>query len=101
MSKVAIERAKATGELPHEFLLRVVRGEEIDGTIPTFEQRVDAAAVAAPYFAPKLASIEQKIEADVIGVISADPISPDQWDEMYGADADRVGTPTGTTEGAN
>jgi len=36
-----------TGELPHEFLLRVARGEEIDGHIPTFAERIDAAKAAA------------------------------------------------------
>jgi hypothetical protein len=33
----AVARAKSTGELPHEFLLRVVRGESIDNELPTLE----------------------------------------------------------------
>jgi len=57
MSRAARERAAATGELPHEFLLRVSRGEEVDGHKPSFSERVDAAKVAAPYFAPRLASM--------------------------------------------
>lgn len=82
---------RAPGELPHEFLLRVSQGKEIDhkhivsvehcnpdGTphilpngerlvtyeqrdtiiLPTFEERLDAAKAAAPYYAPRLTSIE-------------------------------------------
>lgn len=43
------------GELPHEWLLRVMRNEEIDGEKPVLAQRIDAAKAAAPYFAPRLA----------------------------------------------
>lgn len=55
MSHDAREKAALTGELPHEFLLRVGRGETIGEHVPTFQERVDAAKAAAPYFAPKLA----------------------------------------------
>lgn len=48
------DRAAAAGEMPHEFLLR---GEAVDGTVPTFAERLDAAKAAAPYFAPKLAAV--------------------------------------------
>ncbi len=51
------DRAAAAGELPYEFLLRVVRGEVVDGTVPTFAERLDAAKAAATYFAPKLAAV--------------------------------------------
>lgn len=56
MSAKAREEAAKTGELPHEFMLRVMRGEEIDGHTPEFKDRMDAAKAAAPYFAPRLAS---------------------------------------------
>jgi hypothetical protein len=60
---------KKNGELPHEFLLRIVRGEEIRHgkdketgqpiyVTPTIEQRIECAKAAAPYFAPKLSTIE-------------------------------------------
>lgn len=59
---------KDFGELPHELLLRVSRGERIQhGTDendsprfiqPTFDERLECAKVAAPYFAPKLATVE-------------------------------------------
>lgn len=44
------------GGLPHEFLPRVPGAEEINGTKPTFEQTIEAAKAAVPYFAPKLAT---------------------------------------------
>ena len=51
------DRAATAGEMPHEFLLRVMRGEAVDGAVPTFAERLDAAKAAAPYFAPKLAAV--------------------------------------------
>ena len=35
--------------------LQIMRGEAVDGTVPTFAELIDAAKAAAPYFAPKLA----------------------------------------------
>ena len=76
-SKWAEESRKAareSGELPHEFLLRVARGEPIDcyetaedGTVvektvfPSFEDRVEAANICANYYAPKLTA--QQVES--------------------------------------
>lgn len=56
-----VAKAQAAGMLPHEFLAAVQRGEEIDGHKPTFEERLDAAKAAAPYFAPKLSNIEANV----------------------------------------
>ena len=72
MAKEAVEKAKATGDLPHEFLLRIARGEAIyrDVVNPDtqkierveetydFEDRKDAAKAAAPYYAPKISTVE-------------------------------------------
>lgn len=58
MSQKAREKAAETGQLPHEFLLAVSRGELIGDYQPTFEDRLDAAKAAAPYYAPKLSSVE-------------------------------------------
>ncbi len=44
-------------DLPHGFLLSVVRGEAVDGVVPTLAQRIEAAKAAAPYFAPRLAAV--------------------------------------------
>ena len=72
IAKAAREKAIATGELPHEFLLRIVRGEAIyrDHVHPRtklvtkiaeiygFTERIDAAKAAAPYYAPKISTVE-------------------------------------------
>lgn len=74
-NKLAMEarkRAEETGELPHEFLLRVARGEVITRKVLDpmtgavheqqeeydFDARKDAAKAAAPYFAPKISTVE-------------------------------------------
>lgn len=68
----AIEAAKATGKLPHEILLSMARGEpqtqyvvdkqtgEIKAEIVSIdiEVRRDAAKAAAPYYAPKISTVE-------------------------------------------
>jgi hypothetical protein len=56
ISQRARDEATKTGELPHEFLLRVSRGEKIGEHEPGFLERVDAAKAAAPYFAPRLST---------------------------------------------
>ncbi|MDR6384947.1 hypothetical protein [Paraburkholderia caribensis] len=71
LAKQSRERALASGELPHEFLLRVARGidEFEDSAVkdgvcvtirrrPTFAERVDAAKAAASYFQPRLAQAD-------------------------------------------
>lgn len=78
-----IVETRAKGELPHEFLARVARGEMIDGYQPTFKERQEAASAAAPYFAPKLAQIEQKTEVSFRAVVSAQPLSEDDWLQMH------------------
>jgi hypothetical protein len=53
---------KRVGELPHEFLLRVSQGLQIRHGRklhePTWEDRMEAAKAAAPFFAPKLSTVE-------------------------------------------
>jgi hypothetical protein len=50
--------ALRSGEMPHIFLLRVSRGETIDGHKPSFETRIEAARFCAPYLIPRLRLIE-------------------------------------------
>jgi len=88
----AVAKAKATGDLPHEFLLKIVRGEPIDGTSPPIEQRIHAAIAVAPYFAPKLATVEQKIDTSVRAVVSSKPLTVEEWATKYGID--RTEAPT-------
>ena len=78
VSALARAEAKASGILPHEWLLKVVRGEPIEQTYfkdvldsrgnfkcrelttemvyPSLDMRADAAKAAAPYYAPRLAT---------------------------------------------
>ncbi len=58
----AVAAAQAHGLLPHEFLLAVAQGraDVLDGEVPSLDQRIDAAKAAAPFYAPKLASVEHK-----------------------------------------
>ena len=43
--------------LPHEILLAIARGEAIDSHAPTLAERMTAAKIAAPFYAPRLASV--------------------------------------------
>ena len=72
MSRLARERARESGELPHEIMLSMARGlpqkvasvDKETGEIvwklecPTLEMRGDMAKAAAPYFASKLSTVE-------------------------------------------
>lgn len=71
LAREAREKAQATGLLPHEILLSMARGEpqteyQVDSegkAVPRtvsldIEQRKDAAKAAAPYFAPKISTVE-------------------------------------------
>ena len=55
------DRAAESGLLPHEFLLAVTRGETIGDYVPTFQERLEAAKAAAPFFAPKLSAIDANL----------------------------------------
>ena len=72
LAREAREKAMATGQLPHEIMLSIARGEiqtekyldKESGEILTrpvsvpIEMRLDAAKGAAPYYAPKMATVE-------------------------------------------
>lgn len=71
LNKNIRQMARMSGQLPHEFLLHVCRGEVVvekyldeDGLVqerevyPDIGMRIDAAKAAAPFFAPKL-SVQQ------------------------------------------
>ena len=99
MSQRAIEEAKASGLLPHEWLLAVVRGEPIEqrrievtyddqGNIeaeevrsievfPTLSERIDAAKAVAPYYAPKL----QAQTVEVSGHLNMDNLTEEEVDK--------------------
>ncbi|MEN9846093.1 MAG: hypothetical protein RIS36_1240 [Pseudomonadota bacterium] len=86
ITEEAVARAKEGGELPHQFLLRIVRGDAIDGERPSLQMRIAAAVAAAPYFAPKLAAIEQRVETNVRAAISSKPLSKEEFMRQYGVE---------------
>ena len=84
LSKYAIEQARRTDKLlPHELLLCWANGIEIAGLRPDPAQQLYAAVAAAPYYQPKLANIEVKQDVRVKAVISAAPMTQQQWASKY------------------
>ena len=63
-TKVIAERCAEEGTTPLEYMLNVMRDPTQE-----FDTRMDAAKSCAPYMHPKLASVEQKVEAEVNGTI--------------------------------
>jgi len=60
VTKEAIDKAKAGGEMPLDFLLRIMRDEAADEA-----KRIDCAKAAAQYVHPKLTSVEAKVDASL------------------------------------
>ena len=87
VSRGARNKAAKEGLLPHEILLKIARGELLGDHRPSFAERMEAAKAAAPYYAPRLAAIEQKVEGEIIGIPSADPLSEEEWLERFGAES--------------
>ena len=63
-TKVIAERCAQEGITPLEYMLNVMRDPTQE-----FDTRMDSAKSCAPYMHPKLASVEQKVEAEVNGTI--------------------------------
>jgi hypothetical protein len=65
-NKTTLAREKeieASGLTPKQFLLKVMRGEDIldakgEPYTPTFDQRLEAAKIVAPYVHPRLQTVE-------------------------------------------
>jgi len=106
VSNQAREEAAAAGLLPHEWLLKVARGEPIPHkqwkiiydkkgnelsrelveveVYADFATRIDAAKAAAPYYAPRLATQQVKLEqpGNASGVMLVPVMSQDDWAKM-------------------
>ena len=115
VSRLAREEAKAMGLLPHEWLLKVMRGEPIEQRYyldildkkgnrlgreliieeiyPDLPMRHDAAKAAAPYYAPKLASHS----VDMAGSLALQKMSDEEIDSAI---ADLVKFTRGTSASA-
>ena len=107
MAKEAREWAQATGDLPHEILLNIARGKPVcipkidpktglfvigeDDAFervwlsPGLQEVMDAAKAAAPYFAPKISTVE---------VITG--VSDDELDAIIARSAAEAGLSVGT-----
>jgi hypothetical protein len=97
------------GDPPHIFLAKIAAGETFEAIVqkdgepaksvtvtPTLKTRIQAAIAAAPYFAPKLAQIEQKIETETVGIMRSEPMTVEEWAKEFGIQ-DSMGTTTRTT----
>jgi hypothetical protein len=95
-------QAAASGELPLEYMLRVMRSPETEPV-----RRDAMAKAAAPYIHPTLASVDHTIDAKVEQrVINADPISEADWLTRHAANGndispDRMVATAGAAKGAN
>lgn len=87
LNKATIERlalatkAKDAGITPLEVMLDAMRELLDQGN------KVAAAAIAkdaAPYVHPRLQQIEQKTDMTVKKEVSADPLTPEDWEKTYG-----------------
>lgn len=97
LAREARAQAERTGQLPHEILLDIARGEVmfaktmVNGVLtrvaqhPDLQMRKDAARDAAPYYAPKIATVEV-----IQGVTDAD------LDEIIARAAAEAGIGIGT-----
>ena len=83
-SEEQIRKAKAEKLLlPHELLLLWANGVTFGGLSPTEAQQIYAAVAAAPYYAPKLANVQVKQDVRVRAVVSAQPMTQQQWEAKY------------------
>jgi hypothetical protein len=84
LAKDAIMRSRSSYKLlPHELLLLWANGIEIAGLKPTPAQQLYSAVAAAPFYAPKLANVEVKQDVRLRAVISAQPMTQEQWSRKY------------------
>lgn len=83
LAQLNIKRAMRDKSLPHELLLMWANGIPKGGLTPTPAQQLYAAVAAAPYYAPKLANVEVKQDIRVKAVISAQPMTQEQWEKQY------------------
>ena len=60
VTEEAIAKAEAGGEMPLDFLLRIMRDGGADEA-----KRIDCAKAAAQYVHPKLTSVEAKVDASL------------------------------------
>jgi hypothetical protein len=78
------EKALEQGITPLEVMLEAMRSAlGPEGT--NYVAAQPFARDAAPFVHPKLAATEVKMEADVRSTVSAEPLTPEQWESEHGA----------------
>ena len=77
--------------LPHEILLAIARGEAVDGHAPTLAERMMAARISAPFYAPRLASVVHEAvgSGQVVQRVEIVIVNPEEPSSPAGA-ADRM-----------
>lgn len=84
LSELARERIRNTACLqPHELLYYWSNGISVAGLTPDPAQQIYCAVAAANYYAPKLSNVEIKTDVRVRAVISAAPMTQQQWSQKY------------------
>ena len=69
----------ADNRLPHEILLAIARGEVIDGHTPSLAERIAAARIAAPFYAPRLANVTHEAAGGgqvIVGLVQIEIVDP-------------------------
>lgn len=89
------EKALAAGISPLEIMAETMRalwkqavdpkGEVID--VKAAKEACEIAQIAAPYMHPRLAAVEQFVDANVKqSVVSGEPMTPEDWEKHYAQD---------------
>ena len=65
---------------PRELLMKVVRGEAVDGHVPSFAQRLAAARQALPYDAPRLLPTPATAEAGRVTTVRVIQFAEEPFD---------------------
>ena len=66
MSQRVREEAAKTGEMPHELLLRVARGDSFAGHTPSFQERFEAMKAILPVYSARLATVNHALPDEFI-----------------------------------
>lgn len=95
-------KAAATGITPLEVMLLTMRREwrkyTRDKSPESAQAALSAAQLAAPYMHPRLASVEQFVDAKVRNfAVSSEPLKEDEWERTYGP----LAAPGGASKGAH
>jgi hypothetical protein len=91
--RATVEGAKASDELPAEFLRRVAANESLDLSV-----RIAAATACAPYFSPKLSNVDLRAQSENVHFFIRDePMTEQEWIAEFGSNIAGRQTPLATT----